>query len=73
MTLKEFLLKYCHNTQMISVAEIKGDGVRFNTIHYVYLDDFLEDDARNSVLFDREVVEIFCGRGEVLYINVKGE
>lgn len=71
MTLKEFLLKYCPE-HMISVAEVTGDGIRFTDAHWVFADDFLNDE-RNSDLFDREVVDIQCVRGGVLHINVKGE
>lgn len=71
MTLKEFLLKYCPE-HTISVSEVTDYGIRFHTISWVFADEFLGSE-NNSELFDREVVDIQCIRGEVLQINVKGE
>lgn len=72
MTLKEFLEKYCSKHQVISVSVIEDNGIRTTIMHWEHVDDFLDDEF-NSALFDREVIDIFCGHGEVLYINVKGE
>ncbi len=72
MTLKEFLLAYCPE-HMISVAEVKGDGIRFRGhASWVFADEFLSN-AECADLFNKEVVNIQCIRGEILQINVKGE